>query len=215
MGGAIEQAWLRLGGSSGFLGWPRTDESKTPVRAGAFNHFAGGSVYWSPGTGAHEVHGDIRAKWSSAGSEDSSVGFPVTDENRISGGAFQEFETGSIYWSPSSGPHIVLGAITDKWASLGWENSALGFPVTDEYAIQGGVRSDFQGGCIVWTPSTGAAVECTAKPGNPGNAKNCDDFDVWREAQDWFESYYPDYGDVANLDADNDLIACERLPGAP
>jgi beta-lactamase superfamily II metal-dependent hydrolase/putative cell wall-binding protein len=52
-------------------------------------------------------------------------------------------------------------------------------------------------------------------PANPGNTKNCSDFSTWREAQDWFEYYYPHYGDVAQLDADNDMIACESLPGAP
>ncbi len=52
-------------------------------------------------------------------------------------------------------------------------------------------------------------------PGNPGNTKNCGDFATWREAQDWFEKYYALYGDVARLDGDNDLIACETLPGAP
>jgi beta-lactamase superfamily II metal-dependent hydrolase len=53
------------------------------------------------------------------------------------------------------------------------------------------------------------------RPPNPGNSKNCDDFGTWREAQDWFEYYYPHYGDVAGLDADDDRIACESLPGAP
>lgn len=53
------------------------------------------------------------------------------------------------------------------------------------------------------------------KPANPGDTKNCGDFSTWREAQDWFEFYYPHYGDVANLDGDNDRVACESLPGAP
>jgi putative cell wall-binding protein/beta-lactamase superfamily II metal-dependent hydrolase len=52
-------------------------------------------------------------------------------------------------------------------------------------------------------------------PANPGGSKNCSDFSTWREAQDWFEYYYPHYGDVANLDADDDQVACESLPGAP
>lgn len=215
VGGAIEQAWLGLGGSSGFLGWPRNDETRTPSRAGAFNHFDGGSVYWSPRTGAHEVHGDIRAKWSAAGWENSPVGFPSSDENAIRGGAFQRFETGSIYWSPGTGSHLVFGAIRDKWGSLGWENSPLGFPTSDEYALGYGARSDFQGGCITWTPQKGAYPGC--QPVRPSD-KDCADFDVWRQAQDWFETYYPDYGDIARLDEDDgvdDLIACEVLPGAP
>ncbi len=53
------------------------------------------------------------------------------------------------------------------------------------------------------------------RPPNPGDSKNCGDFGTWREAQDWFEYYYPPYGDVARLDADDDRIACESLPGAP
>jgi beta-lactamase superfamily II metal-dependent hydrolase len=54
-----------------------------------------------------------------------------------------------------------------------------------------------------------------SRPANPGNSKNCGDFSTWREAQDWFDYYYPHYGDVAQLDADNDMVACESLPGAP
>ena len=55
----------------------------------------------------------------------------------------------------------------------------------------------------------------TKTPGNPGNTKNCGDFATWAAAQDWFEDYYPHFGDVARLDQDKDLIACESLPGVP
>lgn len=52
----------------------------------------------------------------------------------------------------------------------------------------------------------------TTTPANPGDTKNCSDFSTQREAQSWFDYYYPHYGDVARLDADGDLIACESLP---
>ncbi|WP_372593140.1 DUF4214 domain-containing protein [Actinotalea sp.] len=52
-------------------------------------------------------------------------------------------------------------------------------------------------------------------PGNPGNSKDCSDFATWAEAQSWYETYYPLYGDVAKLDSDGDRIACEGLLGAP
>jgi hypothetical protein len=55
----------------------------------------------------------------------------------------------------------------------------------------------------------------SSPPTNPGNSRNCGDFATWRAAQDWFNRYYPYYGDVAQLDADGDRIACETLPGAP
>lgn len=49
-------------------------------------------------------------------------------------------------------------------------------------------------------------------PSNPGDVVNCTDFSTHAEAQAWFDTYYPYYGDVAGLDQDNDLIACETLP---
>jgi hypothetical protein len=55
----------------------------------------------------------------------------------------------------------------------------------------------------------------TAWPAYPGDSKNCGDFSTWSQANTWFWTYYYDYGDVANLDADNDLVPCESLPGAP
>jgi hypothetical protein len=51
-------------------------------------------------------------------------------------------------------------------------------------------------------------------PANPGDTKNCSSFSTWREAQDWFDRYFPYYGDVARLDGNKDGIACETLPGA-
>ena len=38
---------------------------------------------------------------------------------------------------------------------------------------------------------------------------------TWPQAQALFDEYFPEYGDVFGLDADNDGIACETLPGAP
>ncbi|PRY70343.1 excalibur calcium-binding domain-containing protein [Glaciihabitans tibetensis] len=68
------------------------------------------------------------------------------------------------------------------------------------------------------------SVDCEAAPPvvvppvtppltNPGDSKNCSDFSTWHEAQAWFLRYYPLYGDVAKLDSNNDLDACEGLPG--
>jgi Tol biopolymer transport system component len=52
-------------------------------------------------------------------------------------------------------------------------------------------------------------------PPNPGDSKNCGDFDTYQQAKAWFDLYYPYYGDVANLDADDNLIPCESLSGSP
>ncbi len=157
--GAIGDRWASLGGANGFLGQPVTCELSTPVRPGRYNHFQGGSIYWSVPTGAWEVHGAIRDKWAALGWENSAIGFPRTNELRTPArpGAFNHFQAGSIYWSPNTGAREVRGAIRDAWARLGWENSALGFPITDEVrTTRGGAYTLFQGGAVLWSPGTGA-----------------------------------------------------------
>ncbi len=67
---------------------------------------------------------------------------------------------------------------------------------------------------VATTTTTGSTSTSTVPP-NPGNSKNCGDFSTWLEAQEWFDTYFPYYGDVGRLDGNNDGVACESLPGAP
>jgi GH43 family beta-xylosidase len=211
--GAIREKWESLGAENGFLGEPLTDELGTPDGVGRYNHFQRGSIYWTPTTGAHEVHGAIRDKWAALGWERSPLGYPTSDEQvtvdgvgRVSFfqrgtifwhpavgafavygaigdkyrsisyergygypvtdelgtpdgiGRFNHFQRGSIYWTPSTGAHLIYGAIRDKWASLGWERGFLGYPLTDELGTPDRVGrfNHFQRGSIYWTPTTGA-----------------------------------------------------------
>jgi len=59
------------------------------------------------------------------------------------------------YWSPATGAQEVHGAILGRWLSTGAETGSLGYPVTDEYAVPGGRRSDFQRGSLVWDAANG------------------------------------------------------------
>ena len=168
--GAIREKWTALGGPQSILGQPLTDELTTPDGVGRFNHFQGGSIYWTPQTGAHEIHGAIREKWSSLGFERSLLGYPLTDESTVPDriGRFNHFQGGSIYWSPLTGAHEIHGAIRDRWAELGFERSFLGYPVTDEVDAQivigaapfilAGRESQFQNGNIKWSSQTGPVV---------------------------------------------------------
>jgi hypothetical protein len=94
-------------------------------------------------------------------------------------------------------------------------------------AGRGGVRLTIQDdGNLVLYPATGRALWSTGadkpvtpppnpgptQPPNPGDSKNCTHFATQAQAQAWFDTYYPWYGDVAQLDSDGDLIACETLP---
>ncbi|WP_227871321.1 LGFP repeat-containing protein [Corynebacterium provencense] len=59
---------------------------------------------------------------------------PESDAAR--GGKFQVFaKASSIYWHPDVSGGVarqVEGRIRDKWRDLGWENSRLKYPTTDE-----------------------------------------------------------------------------------
>ncbi|HEY6072322.1 MAG TPA: hypothetical protein VIV15_02765, partial [Anaerolineales bacterium] len=165
--GDIRAKWLALGGVNSFLGYPLTDETVTPDGIGRYNHFQGGSVYWSPNTGAHEVHGLIRDKWASMGWEQSFLGYPLTDETPTSDGVgrYNDFQAGSIYWSPSSGAWEVHGVIRDYWRNLGAEHGPCGYPTSDEqpYNDPNGVYtrwSDFQIGSLLWSPTKGINDLC-------------------------------------------------------
>jgi len=105
--GAISSTYGLLGREDSFLGFPVTDELGTPNLQGRYNHFQGGSVYWSPATGAHSTMGAIRDLWGRLGWENSALGFPVTDEFSIPGGRAQDFQYGSLRWTPAGGAYVV------------------------------------------------------------------------------------------------------------
>ena len=65
------------------------------------------------------------------------------------------------------------------------------------------------------TTTTTLPTTTTTIPDNPGDTKNCSDFETYQEAKIWFDTYFPYYGDVAGLDGDNDKEPCESLPGGP
>ena len=65
------------------------------------------------------------------------------------------------------------------------------------------------------TSTSTTTTVASSQPDNPGNSKNCSDFSNYNEAKTWFDTYYPYYGDIGDLDRDGDLIPCESLPGAP
>lgn len=158
--GEIGKKWQSLGAQNGFLGNPLNDETGTPDGVGRYNHFQGGSIYWTPDTQAHEVHGVIRDKWASLGWERSVVGYPVSDEKGTPDGIgrYSHFQGGSIYWNRQAQAYEVYGAIRDKWASLGWERSELGYPVSGEFQDGSYRRSNFQHGYIRWSPQQGVVV---------------------------------------------------------
>jgi uncharacterized protein with LGFP repeats len=157
---AVRDKWASTGWEGGYLRYPVSDQ--TPVLGGgaAYVHFQGGSVYWSPATGAHVLGGVVYDRWAAAGWETSWLGLPVTDlavaPDKV--GLFAHFQKGSIYWTPSTGARLVDKASYDAWAKTGWENGPLGYPVTDLATTPNGRARyvHFQRGSVYSSAATGA-----------------------------------------------------------
>jgi len=152
--GLIGELWYGMGGTSGRLGYPTSDE--IALRGGALSRFQGGYVYWSPPTGAHAVWGDILKAYGAHRWETGRLGYPTSNEIALRGGALSRFQGGYVYWSPSTGAHPVWGDILKAYGAHRWETGRLGYPTSDEIRLPGGALSRFQGGYVYWSPSTGA-----------------------------------------------------------
>lgn len=128
--GEIRNKWASLGWENSFLGYPLTDEFPAAGGLGRCNHFQNGSIYWTPGTGAHEVHGSIRDKWDALGGTFSFLGYPVSDEiNTVApaGGRVSNFQRGFIVWNSNGSVTVTADAIT-------WRSGKLGPDTTEGFA---------------------------------------------------------------------------------
>lgn len=159
--GAIGAAYQAEDGPEGPLGLPVSGETTTPDGEGRYTQFQNGVIYWSPSTGAHAIRGAVLDMWSDQGSERGDLGYPTSDEvsNPNKPGVVQRFQGGTVYWSDSTGPHVVEGAILTAYREAGAENSELGYPTTDEISLtRNGAFTRFEGGAIYWSSRTGAHV---------------------------------------------------------
>ncbi len=148
--GAILAEWGKQGYEKGPLGYPVAAEVKTPKKDGAVQGFEIGAMYYSPATGTNRVQGLIMAKYAALGYENSWLGFPKSSERPLKDfGKFNEFENGSVYWSPLSGAWAVEnGLVMDAYKAAGYENGKLGFPISDRFDVPGGWQQNFQFGNI-------------------------------------------------------------------
>ncbi|MGW9631556.1 LGFP repeat-containing protein [Agromyces sp. NPDC055520] len=114
--GLIAEHWHGVGGETSFLGFPTTDEQPLAESehggriTGGFAHFEGGSIYWSPAHGPAIVYGMVRDIWALLGWERSALGLPVRDVDLVPGTGVLRgvFEHGTVEWSSSTGPVVVL-----------------------------------------------------------------------------------------------------------
>ncbi|WP_245663445.1 LGFP repeat-containing protein [Nocardia inohanensis] len=160
VGGAIEVEFDRAGGVD-FFGDP-TGPELDAAGGGKKQEFTNNqSIYWTPATDAHAVGGFIRDKWRNLSAESGTLKYPLADEGATAKpGRYQLFQGGSMYWSVGTAAHALTGVVLDKYGKVGWENSPLGFPLTDvQKTTKGeGFYTLFEGGAIFSTTKTGTHV---------------------------------------------------------
>jgi hypothetical protein len=168
-GRGVGGLWVfRRIGAANPLGGAVTGVQQMRDGSGYFQDFQKGSLYWSPATGVHAIHGPVRDRWLAAGGH-SVLGYPSTDTLptadavgrynhflKTAGGVKSE---ASVYWSPNTGGAFVLqGAIRAKYARTGFDRGPLGLPRSEESSTPGGAGRAvvFQNGVVVWSPATEA-----------------------------------------------------------
>lgn len=159
---AINAKFNEHGGSKGWLRKASTEVRQCPDKIGYYRHHAGGSIYYSPATGAHAVKGAIRKLWAEQGWERGDLGYPTTDEERGRNadgyGRYTIFQGGAIFWKLEFGAVQLDGAIWNKYRDTGAEVGPLGFPKQAERGTpdRRGRFVHFEFGSIYYTAQTGA-----------------------------------------------------------
>jgi LGFP repeat/Concanavalin A-like lectin/glucanases superfamily len=161
MHGAILQTYwtLPIRAAAGYL---VSDELAGAQAGSRKSLFSGGGIYWSSGTGAIPVLGQIWVDYEGMG-ESGAIGLPTGAAVSISGGQQQVFQRAQMYWrSGSAKAFMVTGAILAKFLATGG-TGAWGFPVSNENDVMSastaiGKLSEFQNCTIYWSGSTGAAI---------------------------------------------------------
>jgi hypothetical protein len=176
--GAIRSDWIARGKERGPLGYPVSDQGCGFPRGGCLQRFQGGSLYWSPASGAHVLAstGPLRAAWIAAGKERGPLGYPTGDAvcGLVGGGCSQAFQGGSLVWAPGTGAHWIPTSMITAWHTSGAESGSLGYPTSDPHPDGTSTRVDFERGSLTVT-STGQVVQGpapaaptpTAEPADP------------------------------------------------
>jgi hypothetical protein len=108
----IDTKYIALGGATGFLGHPMAPEGVAADQIGRYRTYQHGVIYWSPNTGAHEVHGAIRERWAQLHGVEGSLGYPTSDERPLDDGSrVSYFQRGRIKWTAQAGAKETLTPI--------------------------------------------------------------------------------------------------------
>lgn len=103
---SVAELYASLGGESSELGKALGDE--TAVQDGSFQIFEHGRIYFTQGTGAHVVSGNVLESYLDNFGSAGKLGFPIEDVVETEGHATQQFEHGVIEWVESDEVQVTI-----------------------------------------------------------------------------------------------------------
>ncbi|MFD6455426.1 N-acetylmuramoyl-L-alanine amidase [Nocardia sp. NPDC060220] len=102
------------------------------------------------------VDNAIAKHWVAKGGVDGPLGAPQSDLiSGAQGRQYAKFAHGFVYSGEGGQVFEVVGAILDKYLSLGADSGVLGLPTASSYLVPNGLRTDFQHGSLVLNELTG------------------------------------------------------------
>ncbi|KAF2463740.1 uncharacterized protein BDR25DRAFT_307620 [Lindgomyces ingoldianus] len=143
------------------LGYLISDEQPTNTPPGRKSVFQGGAIYFSLGTGAHAVVGELYHAFEATG-ETQIWGFPIDAALPANGGLLQQFQKATWYFQHGAKhAHEVHGEILQSFVRSGGLGR-WGYPVSNEMVVHTNSvrrdvrRSEFEHGSLYWSAATGA-----------------------------------------------------------
>ena len=179
------------------------------------------------GLACHAEPGAIQEHYESLGGSAGVLGAPIRREQDATdaAGRTAEYENGSIYWASDVGAYALVGHMRDAYEASndtyvdgltrggGGPSGGLGFPVRDDYAVDGGRRADFERGYIIWTPDRGPIVITHYLGPVPGAGTAA----RINTEQNWYQETTVNYGTgigYVNYYDDNDRFFITVFPGS-
>ncbi len=209
VGGSVGDRYRAAGADKSPLGYPTSDEIGLST-GGLYQQFQKDwRIYWKSGLGAWVVGGSVGNRYRSMGADKSSLGYPTSNEIRLSSGEiYQQFQKGRIYWKSGKGTWVVMpppaappgGATTASLKAAAWAQART----TDLY---GSTPSGYWSGyCLMFAQAAWDAAGKritrypTAKAAANAFRSRGKTTTPPRGAMVFWPNVYPPYGHVAIAD---------------
>jgi len=157
----IGDAWKAARAKGEPIGFPLAKEVCGLRGGGCYQLFQGGSLLFSPATGAYTITGRILNYWAESGFENGRLGYPTSQAScgAVQTECWQSFENGAVAYSATTPIETVpAGPMAQGWANFGGSGGALGYPTSEQFCglKDGGCFQMFAKGALMFSPLTGA-----------------------------------------------------------